>query len=539
MSKNYANVVGATKKSQASKVPQTQPLVGTNQQLNNAGGYSFVVDEWTQLERFLILGSEGGTYYVAEKALTLANAKNLEKCIKLDGKKVVDTIVAISDAGRAPKNASAIFALAVTAATGDAETKKYAFMNMPKVARTATDLFSFVEQYKQFHGGFGTVPKKGIQAWYQSKTVDQTGYQLVKYRQRNGWTHHDVLSLAHVKATDTVENNLYAYAKALAGDEAKFDTELLPRIVQGYELIKVEKDAKKAAQLIADYKLPRETVPTELLNSTEVWAALLPHMQATALVRNLGKMTSIGLIKPLSEVEKFVRSKLQDEKFLKAGRVHPVNLLVASKVYGHGRGIKGDLTWTPSRVVMDALDSAFYASFPNVEPTNKNFLLALDVSGSMGWSYVDSIPGLNAREVAAAMTLVTMATEPNTHVMAFQDKLVPIDISPKMRLDQVVRKVSNLPFGGTDCSQPMLYAIKNKLDVDAFMVYTDNETYAGQMHPSEALKLYRQQSGRAAKSIVLGVTATEFSIADPKDVGSLDVVGFDTNVPTIVRDFVK
>ena len=29
---------------------------------NNAGGFVFKLDEWKQLERFLILGSEGGTF---------------------------------------------------------------------------------------------------------------------------------------------------------------------------------------------------------------------------------------------------------------------------------------------------------------------------------------------------------------------------------------------------------------------------------------------------------------------------------------------
>jgi 60 kDa SS-A/Ro ribonucleoprotein len=30
---------------------------------NNAGGYSFVIDKWKRLDRFLIIGSSGGTYY--------------------------------------------------------------------------------------------------------------------------------------------------------------------------------------------------------------------------------------------------------------------------------------------------------------------------------------------------------------------------------------------------------------------------------------------------------------------------------------------
>ena len=38
---------------------QQEALPGQVQ--NSAGGYSYVVDKWTQLERFLILGTTGGT----------------------------------------------------------------------------------------------------------------------------------------------------------------------------------------------------------------------------------------------------------------------------------------------------------------------------------------------------------------------------------------------------------------------------------------------------------------------------------------------
>ncbi len=34
-------------------------------------------------------------------------------------------------------------------------------------------------------------------------------------------------------------------------------------------------------------------------------------------------------------------------------------------------------------------------------------------------------------------------------------------------------------MGSTDCAQPMIYARQKKLEVDVFIVYTDNETWAG------------------------------------------------------------
>jgi len=85
----------------------------------------------------------------------------------------------------------------------------------------------------------------------------------------------------------------------------------------------------------------------------------------------------------------------------------------------------------------------------------------------------------------------------------------------------------------------MLWAQEQNWAVDTFIVYTDNETWAGRIHPCQALVEYRRHSGIAAKLIVVGMTATEFSIADPKDAGMLDVVGFDTAAPGIIAEFSK
>jgi 60 kDa SS-A/Ro ribonucleoprotein len=99
--------------------------------------------------------------------------------------------------------------------------------------------------------------------------------------------------------------------------------------------------------------------------------------------------------------------------------------------------------------------------------------------------------------------------------------------------------VSDLPFGGTDCALPMLYALTQEIEIDAFVILTDSETWAGDVHPSQALARYRHATGLAARLVVVGMVANEFSIADPKDPGMLDVIGFDTATPQLVSDFAR
>jgi len=281
---------------------------------------------------------------------------------------------------------------------------------------------------------------------------------------------------------------------------------------------------------------------------------MLPTLGLTALVRNLGNMTRIGAISPLSPAEALVVERLSDEMAITKSRLHPFAILQALRVYAAGRSVRGQNAWTPSQPVADALDGAFYKAFANVVPTGKRHLIGLDVSGSMGTAFIGS--GLSARDASAALALVSMSVEKQVHVVGFtaeghasrrfgglwgdgEVSLTPLAISPRQRLNDAIKAVSDLPFGGTDCALPMLYALEKGLKVDVFTVITDNETWAGSVHPVEALRRYRKKTGIAAKLIVVGMTSTGFSIADPKDAGMLDVVGFDAAAPAVMADFAR
>jgi len=257
-----------------------------------------------------------------------------------------------------------------------------------------------------------------------------------------------------------------------------------------------------------------------------------------AMVRNLGKMTSIGLIGPGTESARLVASRLADADYLKKSRVHPMSVLTALRVYESGRGVKGNLSWTAERRVIDALDNAFYLSFGNVEPTGKSTILALDVSGSMTNPILGS-EVLSCREASVAMALITANVEQDYEIMGFSTKFTSLNVSPKMRLNDAINNASRLPFAGTDCSLPMEWALSNRVKTDVFVVYTDNETYAGSRHPHQALKDYRKTMNIPAKLVVVGMAVNDFTIADPNDAGMLDVVGFSNDTPSVISNFIK
>lgn len=525
------------------RTPQSEPLPGTVP--NSAGGYAFPVDDWVRLERFLVLGSEGGSYYAAERTLTRENAESVVRCLAEDGARAVERIVQVSQSGRAPRNDPAIFALALAMAAPDPATRQAALAALPKVCRIGTHLFQFAEAV-QVQRGWGRGLRRAVGAWYLDRPVGEVAFQLVKYRQRNGWSHRDLLRLAHPQPDEQARKDLFDWVcRDTVGDA-------LPELARGAIVLAQAKAPAEAAALIRQHDLPREAVPTELLNAPEMWEALLERMPMTALVRSLAKLTAVGVVKPLGDKLPLVLSALGDAERIARARLHPLALLIALRTYAQGRGDKGGLVWEPVQAVVDALNAAFYTAFKAVEPTGRRLLLALDVSGSMG---MGSIAGssLTPREGSAAMALMTAATEANTHIVGFAageggraslpgrpaTVMTPLGLSPSMRLDDAVKAVSGLPFGGTDCALPMLYALERGLSVDGFVVYTDSETWAGDIHPAQALKAYRERTGIAAKLVVVGMVSNGFSIADPNDAGMLDVVGFDAATPAVIADFLR
>lgn len=524
---------------------QSEPIPGTTQVPNGAGGHAWAVDDWSRLHRFLILGAEGGTYYATEQKLTAENATAVLRCIKADGARIVREIVAVSAAGRAPKNDPAIFALALTSAHGDDETRRLALDAIPDVCRTGTHLFHFAEYVEQFRG-WGRGLRRAIAAWYQREDVGALAYQAIKYRQRDGWTHRDLLRLAHPVPPSLIHDVLYKWiTKGTVSDG-------LPLAVFAFEAAQTTKTPAETATLIRgmheSVSLPREALQTEHLNDPGVWEALLDvGMPMTALIRNLATMTRVGLLTPTSSAMAKVVAQLGDGEALRKARVHPIQALSALLTYAAGRSVRGSNTWAPLPRIVDALDGAFYASFGNVEPTGKRWLLALDVSGSMDGGTIGGVPGLTPRVASSAMAMITAATGDPYEVVAFTSTgggygrntaLSVLPISNRQRLDDICNGTRGIPFGGTDCALPMLYASQEKREFDAFAVYTDSETWAGSIHPSQALRGYREQSGIDAKLIVVGMVSNGFTIADPNDAGMLDVVGFDTATPAVMQDFV-
>ena len=518
------------------KVTAPTEQAKSTQVVNKTGGFVFQISDKDRFERFLILGVDGGTYYAKQPDHLNENLDFVKEYLVNNTTQAINQVIDVSDNGRAKSNSPALFVLALAMNT-DGVNRSLVSDAVIKVARTSTHLFEYAQFLKNL-GGWGRAKKNSIANWYESKDADKLAYQVVKFRQRNGWTHRDLFRLAHPKGVSTSIGDF-----VLGRDHAQVDD---LRIIEGFKAIQKATSIKEVTDLINSHNLPWETVPTEFHKNLELWKSLFysDNLGQTALLRNVVRISKLGGFNDMVFAADYAK-RLQDGDRIAKGRIHPIEYLNAAVVYeegqidrknNYGYGIPRNKTWTTNAKILSALTNGYYKAFKNVEPANKRTLVGVDVSGSMSWSAGQGLD-LSAAQVAGAVSMQIARTEPYSMIRGFSDSFVDLNISENDTLAQAMRKVQRNNFGGTDISLPMEWALSNKVEIDTFVVITDNEVNYGRRHPFQALKAYRQATGIDARLAVLGVASTSFTVADSSDRGMLDFCGFDANGPKALADF--
>lgn len=505
-----------------------------------------------RVRRSLVLGSESPTYYQSEAKLTKDNIDTLRVAVKDDPEMVLESILWATDV--APRNTPAILATALLAKEGG-EARQMASKAFPKVIRTGTHLYQFMAFYDALGGGWGRKMRTTV-AGYFKRHPDQLATHAIKYRQREGWTYRDVLRQVHPQPISDAHRALFQWMANHPAEMAH-----MPQTVKNYtDLLAGQLTPLEGAKR----GLPWEAFSDEHRKDPELWKALLPTMPVMATVRNLSTMARLGVLHD-ADVGAVLVAKLNDPDNIARSRIHPVQLADALLVHRSGGTAgrawenrkKGEVakTYTPHQGVLALLEAAIGHAFTAAPVTGKRLYVALDVSGSMDGGTVGGSALLTPRDGSALMALQHRKEE-HVHFAAFSDgdhdyrytwndriksNKALHDLDPRKMGDfaQTVNYLRSFPYMGTDCALPMLDAMRKGIAVDAFIIYTDNETWAGGVHPVKALEQYRNQSGIDAKLVVVGMTATKFTIADPNDPGMLDVVGLSSDAISVIHQFIK
>lgn len=459
------------------------------------------LDPWMRMGRFLAFGSEDGTYYVPARPLKVEDIPATIECLKSDGLRVVRAVAE----SHVAKSDSALFVLALAASPNfaNAETMAAALNALPLVARSGAQLCTFAAFAENLRG-WGRGLRTAVSEWYLNQPASELAYRMLQSVEHNGWSHRDLLRLSHPKAATPVHNALFQWA--VDGELGHLATpEILSsdlRQVRAYEFAKQSASEGEIVQLIEENRLTQEMIPSKWLESALVWEALLPSLPYDALVRQLGKLTEVGLLQPHSPATALVVARIIDRKRVANSRLHPAALLDALINYQR----------QPAAVssVVDGLEEAFYMSIDNVAPIGQRIYLAVSASGGQ----------------SATLAMVFARREPVCTIW-------PAGITRKDRLDRVCEVIRG-EGRFFDPSLPMRDAEDRGLAVDAFVIVTANRGNVRQ-----ALERYRRSSGIAAKLVVIAMHSEVCNATDPDDALQLGMAGFDASVPRVVEEFLR
>lgn len=519
---------------QKTQTSQSQPIPGREAEMiqGRSGGWMFQADLWQVLRRCLLIGTAQSTYYADKRELTDDFIDVLRQAIALNPQRVAAEIALASD-GRAINNSAPLLALVLLSMGESPEAKRAFQKNFPKVVRTGSHFYEWLSYTKAMRG-FGKIVREAGKSWLSNTDVKALAYQLLKYQQRQGFSHRDALRLFHVKPPTEAHNQLFQWV--MQGWETlppEIPSEAMAQI-WWYEWLK--RHPESTYQVITQGRLTHEMAAPVGKMDRQAWQLLFNDMPIGALLRNLGSLTQLGVL-ALDQRENLARVEqvLNSAEHLRKGRIHPIDVLKALKTYQSGGQLgRSQKTWQPVSRIIDILEKALELSFEVMQPTGKVFLHAVDVSGSMSYYSVSSI-GLTCCEIATTMALATAKAEKNYIIRGFATEFRDLHITARDSFSSAIAKASSQNFGGTDASVAYDWAIRNKPKIDVFCFWTDCESWAGHRHPSQALAEYRQKVNPNAKAVYISLAPYQISLVDPQDQQSWDIAGFDPGTPRLIQ----
>ena len=516
------------------KTPQNKAIPGRESEMiqGRSGGYMFEAGIWQTLRRCLLIGTAQSTYYAQKRELTDDFVDTIKEAIASDPRRVAEEIVYASD-GRSINNSAPILALVLLSMGNTSEAKQAFIKIFPQVVRTGSHFYEWLNYTKSLRG-FGKVIKEVGKAWLSREDVKGLAYQLLKYQQRHGFSNRDALRLFHVKPVSAEHDRLYDWVVNGWSELPDSIPSEATQQIWWYEWLK--RNPEQTHRAIAEGRLTHEMAAPVGKMDRQAWQLLLEAMPIGAMLRNLGSLTQLGVLQvdSIRNLER-VEGVLNSPKYLRQGRIHPIDILKALKTYSSGGKIgRSKKTWTPVPRIIDILEKALELSFEVVKPTNKVFLHAVDISGSMSYGVVDSV-GLSCCEIATAMALVTAKAEKNYAIRGFSTKFIDLGINRRDSFRSALKKASNQNFGGTDASIAYDWAIKQKFKADVICFWTDNESWAGRKHPTQALQEYRRKVNPEVKAVYVTLAPYKITLVDPQDNNSWDLAGFDPGTPRLIQ----
>lgn len=519
--------------------PVHVPIEGQKQ--THGGGYAFALSPEKQFERFLFLGSNS-TYYATSWEMTAEAIAAAKYAFDNSPEFTMRLIERVYEEGSSPKLDPLLFAVGYALSHDNLGIRQWAKAFTSNQLRIPTHLFGVVFYATKFRG-WGATLKKAVRGWYESKTPESLLFHGMKYWSRYGYTHQDLLRLSHPKPHNKEQQEVFEFlAKGRQKGTLFEESAIRTPLVYAWESLKMMENVGAAVEMIQGARLPHELIPGHFKKAVPenapIWEALFAAgMPVWATLRNLNTFSAVGLSHP--DFVQQVLERITDKKSIQDARVHPVHFLLASLYYA--RSNNKHMKWEVEKAYLDALRVGANYAWSNAV-IDKRLMVALDISGSMasnGWMYSFHDPEPAPIDYEAMLVSLWQHVNRNdTFFYAFSESAQPIYVNPEATMNEIRDQLFDMNHICTNVGAPLEVALRENLHVDAFIIVTDNAVNRGQ-HAAELFREYQERLNPDAKFIVLAMTATDYSVADPNNPDMLDISGFDASVPVVIERFLE
>lgn len=415
--------------------------------VNEAGAKAFAFTPKHALAQYAATGCLNGTFYAdaetqLQRVLELASAA---------GPEFTAQVAVYSRERGHMKDMSALLCAALSVL--DAEKLKAVF---PRVCDDAKMVRNFVQIVRSGAVGrksLGSVPKKLVQQWLESRTDEQ----LFRATVGQSPSLADVVKMVHPRPATAQRKAFYGW---LLGRE--HDAAALPECVRAYEAYK-----RGESKDVPD-------VPFQLLTALSLgqaeWSAIARRAPWQMTRMNLNTFARHGVFSD-RQVTRTVADRLREPASVRRARVFPYQLMVA-----HAQAEES----VPGEV-REALQDAMDVALENVPEIAGRVVVCPDVSGSMQSPVTGHRKGststVRCLDVAALVAAALVRKNRDAEVLPFSDDVVPVRLNPRDSVLTNAKVLAGLPSGGTNCSAPLRELNRRNATADLVVLVSDNQSW--------------------------------------------------------------
>jgi 60 kDa SS-A/Ro ribonucleoprotein len=485
--------------------------------INEAGGLAYKLSPKAALAQYAATGCFNHTFYAAagdqlDKGLALAS--------EVDAEFIAKTAVFAREKGYM-KDMPAF--LVAVLSTKDKDLMEKVFHRVIDNGKMLRNFVQIMRSGTVGRKSLGSLPKRLVREWFEKRASEQ----LFKQSVGQSPSIADILKMVHPKPADAEREALFGY---FIGRE--IDADKLPEIVKRFERFKAGDSAD-----VPD--VPFQMLTALPLGNSE-WTAIARNSPWQMTRMNLNTFQRHGVFED-AEMVKIIAERLRNGEAIRRARVFPFQLMSAYKAAEANKGIPREIT--------DALQDAMEIATENVPKIEGKVFVFPDISGSMQSAVTGYRRGATSAvrcvDVAALFSAAILRKNPDAEIIPFESNIVDVRLNARDSIMTNAEKLSNLPFGGTNCSAPLAELNRRRAKGDVLIYVSDNESWIdtpfyGRFGGSatETMKQWNEfkSRNRDAKLVCIDIQPYGHSQAqEHRDI--LNVGGFSDQVFTLVSEF--